>query len=201
MSLAAVMACGGARTPAPGQSELPPLSVFAAQHVVVLPSRYLVVSPSLSWRSAVPTANELLSALDAEISFALKDRLQTSWTFADQVIAIAKKSPGIASDPRKFPADELRKERLELNTDVSDELTRQIRPLVALSDARYVLYPVELRLEGDAQGRGILRAVIIDVRLARVRWSGSVTTEPYATFSNAIAATLASRLADLIATQ
>ncbi|HEY9448775.1 MAG TPA: hypothetical protein VIQ60_03445, partial [Gemmatimonadaceae bacterium] len=97
----------------------------------------------------------------------------------------------------------------------------QVRSLVALQEgAQYVLYPVEVRFEsvgtdgtqpsggpsdakGSAgartQGRAVLRIALIDARRQKVVWMADVVSDPYPSFSPALAASVAEHLADLIA--
>jgi hypothetical protein len=66
--------------------------------------------------------------------------------------------------------------------------------MIALHDSRFVLLPVELRFERDAAGQGlaVLRVDLIDGRLGEVR------SDPAATFSPALLASLATHFADLV---
>jgi hypothetical protein len=75
--------------------------------------------------------------------------------------------------------------------------------LIALHDeARYVLAPVELRLEkAGTGGRGVLRLVLIDARLSNVAWIGEFTSDTLAAYSPAVTAGIASKLAAAIAAQ
>jgi len=82
---------------------------------------------------------------------------------------------------------------------VRDPLASQVRSLVGLKGSRYALLPVEVRFEGKGgTGVAILRLVMIDSRLAQVRWVGEVRSDPSATFSPALLASVAARFADLV---
>ena len=48
-------------------------------------------------------------------------------------------------------------------------------------------------------GRAVLHVVVVDARRSQVQWAGEVVSEAHASLSPAIAAELASRLADLVA--
>ena len=60
---------------------------------------------------------------------------------------------------------------------------------------------VELSFEaaGGSTGRAALRLVLADARTSDVRWVGQVKSDSATTFSRALPASLASRLADLVA--
>jgi hypothetical protein len=82
-----------------------------------------------------------------------------------------------------------------------------MRSLVALTDARFALIPVELRFEAVPPSasvdvgsrRAILRLVLVDARLAEIQWTGDVAVDVHAPPTSAvIAGDLARRLADLL---
>ena len=81
-----------------------------------------------------------------------------------------------------------------------DPLASQVRGLVGLKGSRYALLPVELRLEKRGAGTGvaILRVVMIDSRMAMIRWVGEVRSDPMKTLSLALTASVASHFADLV---
>jgi hypothetical protein len=199
MCIGAASACGAARSGnvSPSATEDPqPLRDLSGQTLIVLPARFLTVSKELSWRDSVPQATQYLADLDAEIEFEFSERpLKAKWIFPNDLAARAKRAPGVAEDPKSLPAGELQGRKVKPEYDVSDTLASPIRALTSLTDARLVLYPVEVRLE---PGFAVLRAVVMDPRFARVRWIGEVRTDSVTRFSKGIAATLASRLADLV---
>jgi hypothetical protein len=99
---------------------------------------------------------------------------------------------------------------------LAEPLATQLRTIVALGDARYVLVPVEVRLErapapsssagvtapGPASagpGRAVLRLALVDARASQVRWSGDVASDTASALTTALAAGLAGRVADLVA--
>ena len=75
----------------------------------------------------------------------------------------------------------------------------QLRAFAGLFNARYAFIPVELRLAPDAGGgaRPTIHAVVIDTRAAKLTWKGDVTGDAVRTFSPAVAAGIAGRVADL----
>jgi hypothetical protein len=85
-------------------------------------------------------------------------------------------------------------------TTVRDPLAGQVRGLVGLKGSRYALLPVELRFENRPGGTGvaILRLVMIDSRMALIRWVGEVESDPAKTLTPALTASVATHFADLI---
>ena len=76
-----------------------------------------------------------------------------------------------------------------------------MRTLVALhDDVRYVLAPVELRLEqAGTGGRGVLRVVLLDARLSKVMWIGEFSSDTLTAFGPAVTAGIAAKLASAVA--
>lgn len=191
----------------PAQKAVParPLERLAAEHMLVLPVQYVTFSDSMGWSASAPSSRKYLATLDDEITFALGERgLGTQWKFAADVARSVARNSSYAPDPHALAANQLRSGRAAKSDawQLSEPLASQIRSLVALTDARYVMLPVEVRLTGDrSTGRAILHVVVIDARRSQVQWAGDVTGMQATKFSPAIAADLASRLADLVAPQ
>jgi len=203
-----ILGCAGANKAATEQTEpvqATPLASMASRPVVVLPVQYIAFSDSLSWSSgtSVQTGFEhraqFLYVLDDSIAASLGDRGLRSWTFARAIIASARRNMGMTADPLALAAERLRRQVKASDDPVSEPLASQIRSLVALRDARYVILPAILRLENRGTGaRGSLLLYLIDTRTSRIAWSGQVSSDVSRTMSPAIAGTLAERLADLV---
>ena len=199
-----LVACGG-QSRIEQQSAPPsrPLAGLAGQRVVVLPVHYLRGGDSLGWAARTGATREYLGGLDDEITFALKERgFQTAWAFPDEVTRTARRNSAYVPDPRSLAAESLRGVlRTEKERRVLDPLATQIRSLVGLHDARFALFPVEVRFEKTATGSGVawLRVVIIDARASEVTWQADIMSDPSPTLSPALLASLAGHLADLIA--
>ena len=75
-----------------------------------------------------------------------------------------------------------------------------MRGLVGLKGSRYAILPIELRTENRGNGTGvaILRVVMIDSRMALIRWVKEVESDPMKTFSPALTANVATHFADLV---
>lgn len=178
-----------------------PLEALAREHILVLPVQYVTFLDTLGWSSQAPQAAEYLAALDDEITFALGDRgLKGRWTFSDAVTRSVQRNPQLTVDPHALDAGEVRIGSRPDEWQLHEPLASQLRSLIALGEARYVLLPVELRFaNAPGGGAGRLHVVVIDARRSAIQWAGDVLGAPAAKFSPALAADLASRLADLVA--
>lgn len=197
-------ACGGAgkvKTAAPEPAESS-LSGLAAQHIAVLPAYSVRVVPDLSWGASIGRPVALRRTLDADILSALDDRgVRKTWIFPEQLQASYKRNPTYGTDPYELAEEPLRSPALAIDARLPEPLASQIRTLVAFhADTRFVLAPVELRLEkaGDG-GRGVLRLVLVDARLSNVRWLGDISSDTVASFGPAITASIAAKLANVVA--
>lgn len=198
------IACGKQTPPGP-----PPepsehsLSGIAAQHVAVLPTYSVRVMPGLDWAGSIGRLQDVKQTLDADILSAFDERgLRKAWIFPGDLQAAYKRNSTYAADPYALAEEPLRSPSLALDALVPDPLAAQLRTLIAFhQDARLVLAPVELRLEkAGTGGRGVLRLVLIDPRLANVRWIGEISSDTAATFGPVISASLASKLANVVGT-
>ncbi len=179
-----------------------PLAALAAQKLVVAPVQSLREADSLGWTSTAGGSRDYLRQVDSEIELALKDRgVEGMWVFAEQLARTARRNAGYAPDPYNLAVRPLRPGRVKKRRDMLPEpLATQLRSLVAFTDARYILLPVELRFEREGEaGRAHMHLVLVDARLSRPMWAIEVASDSAATFSPAIATTLAEHLADLVA--
>jgi hypothetical protein len=205
-ALPLAIACGGQGTnagaaAAPAPAVVRPLAALAGQRVVVAPTYRMRESDPLGWTSQIPRSREYLRALDDSIAAELGRRgLESQWVFPPALVRARRANPTYAADPYALAADPLRNLAVAAGARIGDPLATQLRTMIALHDARAVLLPVELRFERESDGRGIavLRLDLIDGRLGEVRWTGDVRSDPSATFSPALASTLAAHLADLV---
>ena len=179
------------------------LSGLAAQHIAVLPTYAARIAPELRWTTGRPL--DLQRTLDADILSALDERgLRKTWVFPEELAAAYRRNPTYAADPFGLAEEPLRAPSLMVDTRLPDPLASQIRTLIAFhEDVRYVLAPVELRLETvpgaiSGTGRGVLRLVLLDGRGSNVRWIGEISSEDAESYGPAIPATIAARLANVI---
>ena len=177
-----------------------PLERMAGQQLIVLPVQYLASTDTLGWQQQIPNRAAFLAALDDQIEAVMAARgLGKAWVFGREVERASKLNSILMTDARSLSAEWLRG-RVLPETTVRDPLAQQVRGLVGLKGSRYALLPVELRLENRPGGTGvaILRVVMIDSRMAQIRWVGEVESDPTRTFSPALATNVATHFADLV---
>jgi len=173
---------------------------MAGQEILVFPVQYLSSTDTLGWQVQIPNRAAFLAALDDQIEAAMTSRgLGRAWTFGGEVERASKLNSILMTDARSLSAEWLRG-RVLPETSVRDPLQSQVRGLVGLKGSRYALLPVELRLENRGGGTGvaILRVVMIDSRMALIRWVGEVVSDPMKTLSPALTASVATHFADLV---
>ena len=177
-----------------------PLERMAGQQVLVLPVQYVSFQSTLGWQESVPNASAYLAKLDTVIASTFTARgLGQAWTFGPEVARAARLNSMLMPNARALAAEWLRGRLLPDQT-VRDPLASQVRSLVGLKGSRYAILPVEVRFEGQpGTGVATMRLVLIDSRLAQVRWVGEIRTDPARTFSPALATSIAARFADLVA--
>jgi hypothetical protein len=179
---------------------LRPLERMAGQDIIVFPVQYLSSTDSLGWQQQIPNRAAFLAALDDQIEAVFSARgLNKAWTFGREVERASKLNSILMTDARSLSAEWLRG-RVLPETTVRDPLQAQVRGLVGLKGSRYALLPVEVRLENRAGGTGvaILRVVMIDARMAQIRWVGEVVSDPMKALSPALTASVARHFADLV---
>jgi len=173
---------------------------MAGQEIVVFPVQYLSLTDTLGWQQRIPNRAAFLAALDDQIEAAMSARgLGKAWKFGREVERASKVNSMLIADARSLSAEWLRG-RVLPETTVRDPLQSQVRGLVGLKGSRYALLPVELRIENGDNGTGvaILRVVMIDSRMAQIRWVGEVVGDPARTLSPALTASVATHFADLV---
>ncbi|MBA3891422.1 MAG: hypothetical protein H0X64_12920 [Gemmatimonadaceae bacterium] len=203
--LGALSACGGGRG-APAAPPLPeplasrPLADMAARPMMVLPTQYLRPD-TIGWSQSIGDDRQFLRTVDDEIAFSLGERVGRQWSFARDVERMARRNATYAPDPYRLGAEVLRPGMRRRADQLAEPLASQLRTLTAMHEARYVLLPVEVRFERAAEGMGraVLHIALIDTRLNRVAWTSDVRGDATASLTPAAAASVAVRLADLVA--
>jgi hypothetical protein len=181
-------------------------ALLGADRVIVLPTRYLSLDRGLGWAAALDTATTL-AGIDDELRFALAERgVGADWIWPEEARRSSARSAGAVPDVRRLHAEPLLGVRAGDAITVPDPLRSQLRALGALHSARYVLYPLMVSLAPTpaapaGTGRASLRLALIDVRSASVVWAGEVESGPVTAYGPALAAGVASRVADLVLTR
>ncbi|MEP6904806.1 MAG: hypothetical protein ABI875_01910 [Gemmatimonadales bacterium] len=200
---AAMLGCAGAAS-APKDGPLPlqsaPLASMAGRPVLVFPIQLQVINSDLHIVSDAPKPPpvDFLGAFDDSIAAALGERGLSNWTFASGITASAKRNAGMTADPHVLAVGKLQRLVKAGDDPLGQPLATQIRSLVALRDARYVILPSIIRFENREGGvRGSLLLYLIDTRTSRITWSGEMISDVSSRFP-AIAGSLAQRIADLV---
>lgn len=175
---------------------------FAALNVIVLPTQAVATGDAMGWRASSGGERVLIAALDAGIEAAMGERALTTWVFPSALQRAAKRNPTYVTDPSAVRAlDPVRAVIRKPDDSFAEPFATQLRSLVGVSDARYALIPLELRLEplpNGTSGRAVLQLALADARGSRVVWVGEVAGDPHPSYGPAVLASLARRVADLV---
>ena len=196
-------ACGGKKQQQPPQpAPLParPFAGLAGQQVIVLPTHYLRPD-TLGWSARVVDQRATLAELDSALERVLGDRgFRTSWVYPAALARSAKRNAGYVSDPYALAAEGLRPLARTPMSQIRDPLASQLRSLIAMTNARYAIFPVELRFEPapNDMARPVLRVALIDARASSVRWAGDVRGDATSTLGPAALESVATKFAALV---
>lgn len=177
------------------------LAPLASDALIVVPVQTLRVSVP-EWAEKVGDPRVYLSTVDDEIAFAVRERgIKGQWAFPSDLARAAKRNPGYTADPYNLAVDALAPVERDAEKIIAEPLAGQLRAFAGLFNARYALVPVEMRLVPDPSGgRATLHVVVVDTRAARLTWKGDVPGDGARTFTPAVAAGIAGRVADLFTT-
>lgn len=195
-----------ADTQAPRPAQQPvramsPLAGLAGQHIVVLPVHYLRAD-TIGAAARIDDPRGTLAALDSAIERALGERgFRTSWSYPPALARSARRNAGYVSDPYSLAAERLRFGVRMSDDRLAEPLASQLRSIIAVTDARYALFPVELRFERGPDGkvRPVLHVALLDARGSSVRWMGDVRGAAGTSITPATYESVAFALADLVA--
>lgn len=178
-------------------ADVSPLAGYTQRAVLVLPLQQLSEQAGRT-NSLSAAATEFKDAMNYEIEFAFGESAPTRWVFAPRIIESSRRNFGVSADPRQIAVDQFIDKLPKPDEPLGETLRSQIRQIVALTDARFALLPVIVRFsEPEISGmrRATMRVVLVDARLAQVRWASDIVTEPLSSMGRAAAASLAGRLA------
>jgi len=200
---------GGATPPAPPAAAMAlaqpgQLARYAAVKLMVLPAQAVTGDDRLGWRGTAGGERALLASLDTLIESTLAERgLASLWLFPPALARSARRNPTYLTDPSSMRAlDAVRVALRKPNDPLAEPFASQLRALAGVSDARYALVPLELRLDpvvDSPGGRAHLRLAVVDARGSQVVWVGEVAGEAQATFGPSVLGSLATRVAGLAA--
>lgn len=204
--LATVACSSGQKSDTPAAAPTPdarPLAGLAAQKIVITPTFALRIAPKLDWEGAVGRREAALRQLDADIAETLAARgLRTRWVFPADLVHSFHLNPTYATDPYDLAEQPLRSPSFEVGSPLPEPLASQLRTISALHDGRFILAPVELRLErasdSGTAGRAVLRLMVLDSRLSQARWIGEAKSDTTSTYGPALLANVATKFANMI---
>lgn len=172
---------------------------------MAMPTQLFRTDDPTGWSGRVSDPRAYLALADSALERELRARnYGANWVFPAELTRTAKRNPTYATDPAAIRAgDAVRRLERKTSSSLAEPAASQLRVLAGMHDARYALVPVELRFEsaaaGGAGGHVVLHIAVLDVRGARLDWSGDVASDDQATFGPALLASLAQHFADLIA--
>ena len=174
-----------------------PLAAFATQRLALAPTALVRVADSSAWVQQLGKARSIGILMDGRIISALRDRgLDSRWYLPADLLASYERNKSYATNPYQLTVEQVRSPAFVAGSKFADPLASQLRTMIALhEDARFVVLPVELRLEPS---RATLRLVVLDVRSAEARFVGKISSDSGA--APALALTqIGQRVVDLFA--
>jgi hypothetical protein len=181
------------KTPKPLPAPALLLAPLAGQPIAVLPSTYVISDGTVTGIPATRAAQ--LAWVDSVIGEALQTRgPEAKWLLPAELRRIARRAPGIVTDPDQLGQATMRFEGFKK---VPDPLFANIRSLSALTNSRFMMIPAAIRFSQTANGvRVEATLVLVDTRSGDIPWRSSpVAVAP--TAAAALAGTIAWILPDL----
>ena len=187
--------------------------------VILVPVQSTLPLEDGSWPGMARTEEEALRAMDAELEFAFGERRSAEdWVLPSDLRRTMERNPSLDIKPDRMAYSPLLVP-LEDRKYIPEPLHSELRTLAALYDTRYLVVPVRLSVEtestdearsgsevaysgGDAMApasRAYLLAAMVDIRRSDVLWLGEFTGDPGTPDSGSLLATLANRMAELLA--
>ena len=153
-----------------------PLAGMIGRQMLVLPAQFLSVTNGGGGADIMPGGAALLPILDEEITDAFRKRgVKSNWTFGREIAEASMRSGGITGNPRELSAQGIRRVKPG-DTPLPEPLASEIRGIVALTNARYTILPLEVNIDTrGGERKGLVRLLLIDARTARVLWAEDVS--------------------------
>jgi len=176
--LGAMLGCGGKKSsqqPEPQPTAPLPTAGLAGQRVALIPLALVGAEDTLHWDALIADRRNTLDKSDSVIATLLAARApEVTWVAPAELRRIARRAPGIVTDPDQMGTPFLRGERI---VDVPDPLRYQLRTLLGLVGGRYALIPAGLVFRKAPAGAyahppalAELSVVLIDTRIGKVGW-------------------------------
>jgi hypothetical protein len=180
LALLSFSCAAGAQQPAPTSPPAPgkpaasvPTEALVGQNVALLPITLVVADPALQSDTIYAPYRDRRTTLlwaDSLIGEAFVGRApEVRWVPPAELRKLARRSPGIVSDPDQMGQAMLRSPKVH---EVPDPLRASLRNLMAVAGGRMVLVPASLAFGREADGRlrADLSLVIADTRTGKVLW-------------------------------
>ena len=159
-----------AKTPKPPPPiDLLTLDPLAGQSIPVLPITFLL-SDSVAPADLPAGHRAQLLWADSIVGEAMQTRgPEVSWVLPPELRTIAKRAPGMVTDPDKMGQALLRNDNFKKT--VPDPLRSYLRALNALTDGRHVFVPASVRFfPAEAGVRVEVTTVLVDSRSGQILW-------------------------------
>ena len=183
----------GPKPPKPLPAPALLLAPLAGQPIAVLPASYVISDATVAGMPATRLAQ--LAWVDSVVGEALQTRgPEAKWMLPAELRRIAKRAPGIVTDPDQMGQATMRFEGFKK---VPDPLFASIRSLVALTGSRFVMIPAAFRFTHTTDGVQVEATLVLaDARSGLIPWRSSPVATA-ATAGAALAATIARILPDI----
>jgi hypothetical protein len=180
------------KTPKPLAAPALLLAPLAGQPVAVLPATFVISDGNVTGIPAGRAAQ--LAWVDSVLGEALQTRgPEATWMLPAEVRRVARRAPGIVTDPDQMGQATLRFEGFKK---VPDPLFSNIRSLVAMTGSRFVMIPAAFRFTQTEAGVKVEATLVLtDARTGLIPWRSSPVAVA-ATAGAALAATIAWILPD-----
>jgi hypothetical protein len=173
-----------------------PTEALAGQNVAVMPITLVATDPALQSDTIYTPYRDRRTTLlwaDSLIGEAFTGRApEVQWVLPPELRKIARRSPGIVSDPDQMGQAMLRSPKLK---ELPDPLRSSLRNLVAVVGGRVVMVPASLGFGRQADGRlrADLSLVLADTRNGKIVWRAQAAgsgADPREALDAALAAVL-----------
>ena len=209
--IAAVLVAAGMLVPSESVAQEQGSMAFPqGEPAVLLPVQSSMPLPDGSWPLGVRNENEAQAAFDAELAFAFMERPDVElWVLPGQVATRLRRNPMLGVDAYRLAYRGLL-EKPDSRDQIYEPLHTQLRQIAALFETRYVVLPVAAWVEAveaeddepappEGQVEAKIRVAMIDIRMSQVLWYGEMRGEAADQDAPELVATLAERVAALLA--